>query len=140
MTDPKISLSQIVYGKIVYWLCIISTLVCVIGSVLSIAFPDNNFMNPHYLFFSIWEGNNPQAVWQQIGGGFPGGHFWVNNLDKWDGVTQLGIVIGCSCASLALLGAFVIFLVKKPRAYGWAAASLFVALMVILSTIGIYHV
>jgi len=140
MEKPKIPLPQIVYGQIVYWLCIIAAVVCTIGSVLAIAFPDKNIMNPHYLFFSIWEGNNPEAVWQQVAGGFPRGHFWLHNLTTFDGFTQFGIVIGCSCACLALLGASITFLRGKPRSCGWALVSLFVAAMVLLSAVGIYHV
>jgi len=140
MEKPKIPLAQIVYGGIVYWLCIIAAFICTMGSVLAIAFPDKNFMNPHYLFFSIWEGNSPEAVWQQVGGGFPGGHFWLNNLNTWDGVTQFGLVVGCACAFLALLGTSIAFLREKPRSYGWASVSLLIALMVILSAVGVYHV
>lgn len=140
MEKPKVPFPQIVYGRISYWLCIIAAFICTLGPVLGMAFADKNFMNPHYLFFNIWGGNDPEAVWQQIGGGFPGGHFWLHNLNTWDGVTQLGLVIGCACASLALLGAAIAFLGGKPRSYGWALVSVFVALMIILSALGIYHV
>ena len=140
MEKPKIPLTQIVYGRIVYWLCIIAAFICTIGTVSAIAFPDRNLMNPHYLFFIIWEGNNPETVWQQIGGGFPGGHFWLHNLNTWDGITQFGIVIGCSCALLALLGASIAFLREKPRSYGWALVSLCVASLVLLSAVGIYQI
>jgi len=140
MEKPKIPLPQIVYGRIIYWLCILAALVCTIGSVLAIAFPDKNIMNPHYLFFCIWEGNNPEAVWQQVAGGFPGGHLWMHNLTAFDGLTQFGLVVGCSCAFIALLGASVGFFRGKPRSYGWALVSLFVAAMVLLSAAGIYHV
>ena len=74
------------------------------------------------------------------GGGFPGGHFWLHNLNTWDGFTQLGIVIGCSCAFLALLGVSIAYLREKPRSYGWALVSLCIALLVLLSALGIYHV
>ena len=139
MEEPKIPLPQIVYGKIIYWLCIIAAFICTIGLVLGIALPDKNFMNPYYLFFNIWEGNNPEAVWQQIGGGFPGGHFWLHNLTVGDGFTQFGLVIGCGCAFLALAVTAIAFLKEKPRSYGWALVSFFVALMVLLSMLGIYH-
>lgn len=79
-------------------------------------------------------------MWQEIGGGFPGEHFWLHNLNTWDGVTQFGLVIGCACAYLALLGAAIAFLWEKPQPYGWILVSLFVALMITLSTLGIYHV
>jgi len=140
MEESKIPLPQIVYGKIIYWLCILAALICTMGSVLAIAFPGKNLMNPHYLFFTIWEGNSPEAVWQQVGGGFPGGHFWLHNLNTWDGFTQFGLVIGCACASLALLGVAIAFLREKPRAYGWTLVSLCVASLIILSALGIYHV
>ena len=138
--DNKIPAPQIVYGKIIYWISIIGAIVCLVGATFAIAFPDNNYINPHYLFSSIWEGNNPDTVWEQTGGGFPGGHFWVDNLTKWDGITQLGIVIGCSCACIALLGTGITFLTRKSRSYGWAAVSFFIATLVCLSALGIYHV
>lgn len=140
MERPKIPLPHIVYGKFIYWLSIIAAMICTIGLVFAIAFPDKNFMNPHYLFFTIWQGNSPQAVWQQIGAGFPGGHFWLHNLNTWDGVTQLGLVIGCSCACLALLGTSIAFLREKPRSYGWALVSLCIALLVLSAALGIYQV
>jgi len=140
MEEHKIPLPQIIYGKITYWLCIIAAMICTIGSVLAIAFPDKNIMNPHYLFFTIWQGNNPEAVWQQICGEFPGGHFWIHNLNTWDGLTQFGLVIGCTCACLALLGTSIAFLWEKPRSYGWALVSFCVALLILLSALGIYHV
>ena len=140
MEEPKISLPQVVYGQVVYWLCIVAALICTIGSVLAIAFPGRNYMDPHYLFFNIWQGNNPEAVWQQVGGGFPGGHFWLRNLATFDGLTQLGIVIGCSCAGVALISTAIAFLREKPRSYGWALVSLLVAALIFLSAIGIYHV
>jgi len=140
MEEPKIPRPQIVYGRIIYWLCIIAALVCTIGPVLAIAFPDRNLMNPHYLFFSIWGGNKPEAVWQQVAGGFTGGHFWLHSLSAFDGITQLGLVVGCSCAFIALLGASIAFLREKPRSYGWALVALCVSLLVLFSALGIYNV
>ena len=138
MEGPKIPLPQIVYGKLIYWLSIMAAMICTIGPVIAVALPDNNLTNPHYLFFTIWEGSNPEAVWQEVSGGFPGGHFWLHNLTMGDGFTQFGLVIGCSCAFLALLGAAVAFLREKPKGYGWAVVSLCVASMVLLSALGIY--
>lgn len=144
MEEPKIPTPQIVYGKILYWLSILAALICTIGPAFTAAFPDKNFMNPHYLFFTIWEGNNPATVWQQVGGGFPGGHFWLNNFSswiwEWDGLTQFGLVLGCSSACLALLVTSIAFLREKPRSYGWALLALVIAAMVLLSATGIYHV
>ena len=96
MEQPKVPDPQIVYGRVIFWLCVVAASINVIGPLLSVTFPDNNLMDPQRLFTAIWQGNNPQDVWLQVGGGFPGGHFWVRNLDTGDGLTQLGIVIGCA--------------------------------------------
>jgi amino acid transporter len=64
----------------------------------------------------------------------------MHNLNTWDGFTQLGLVIGCSSAFLALLGSSIAYLRQKPRAYGWALIALFVAAMVLVAAVGIYRV
>lgn len=130
---------QLVYGKCIYWLCITAAMICTIGPVISLAYPDNNLMNPHYLFYSIWAGKTANSVWQEVGGGFPGGHFWLHNLTSGDGFIQFGLVIGCSCAFVALIVTAIVYLKEKPRAYGWALLSLWVAALIILSALGVYQ-
>jgi len=137
MEQPKIPTAQIVFGDIVYWLCIISAIICMVGPVISIFSVDNNVMNPHFLFSVIWEGKEAAVVWEEVGGGFPGGHFWLNNLTKGDGFTQFGLVIGCACAFPALLGASIVYLSRKPRLYIWAILSLWVAAIITFSMIGV---
>ena len=133
-------LPQRVYGSFIYWLSITAAMICTIAPVVAIALPHKNIMDPHYLFYAIWQGKTSEAVWQEVGGGFPGGHFWLNSLTSGDGFMQLGLVLGCSCACVALLGVAIAYLRAKPRAYGWALVSLFVASLVILAALGIYHV
>ena len=140
MEGPRSSLPRVVYGRFIYLLSIIAAMICTIGPVIAVVYRDKNFMNPHYLFFAIWQGKDPETVWQEIGGGFPGGHFWLHNLTTGDGFTQFGMVIGCSCAFVALVGTAIAYFRERPRAYGWAVLSLWVALLVILSALGIYHV
>ncbi len=138
MERPKVSLPQIVYGELIYWFSIIAAIICTIGPVIVMAFPDNNVMNPHYLFSTIWESKSIEAVWQEVWE-FPGGHFWLHNLTTGDGFTQFGLMVGCASAFPALVGTAIAYLREKPRAYGWALISLWVALLVILSALGIYH-
>jgi len=137
MEQPKISTAQIVFGDIIYWLCIISAIICMIGPVLSVMSADNNFTNPHYLFSVIWEGKTPDVVWQEVGGGFPGGHFWIQNIFKGDGFTQFGMVLGCACALPALVGAAIAYFFGKPRLYIWMILSLWVAAIIAFSMIGV---
>ena len=136
MDQPRIPHPQIVYGRVIFWLCVVAAVISVVGPVLSMAYPENNVLNPQHLFVTIWEGNNPEAVWQ-AGGGFPGGHFWLRHLDTGDGLTQLGLVIGCAGAFLALLASSMAFLRERRRSYGWALVALLISLMVLLSGGGI---
>lgn len=131
---------QLVYGRCIYWLSIVAAMICAIGPVIAVAFQYKNIMDPHYLFYSIWAGKTAEAIWQEVGGGFPGGHFWIHNLTGGDGFIQFGVVLGCSCAFVALIGTAIAFLREKPRDTGWALLSLWVASLVILSARGIYHV
>ncbi len=131
---------QLIYGRCIYWLSIVAAMICAIGPVIAVAFQYKNIMDPHYLFYSIWEGKTAEAVWQEVGGGFPGGHFWIHNLTGGDGFIQFGLVLGCSCACVALVGTAIAFLREKHRATGWALVSLWVASLIALAALGIYHV
>lgn len=136
VTQP---LPQRVYGVVVYWLSIIAAMICTLAPVVAIAFPSRNVMSPHFLFSTIWQGEKPEAVWQEVAGGFPGGHFWLSNLSFGDGLVQLGLVLGCCCAGVGLLATTVAYLIHRPRSYGWALASLFIAALVTLAALGIYQ-
>ena len=137
MEQPNVPDPQMVYGRVIFWLCVVAASINVIGPLLAITFPENNLMNPQHLLTAIWQGHTPQDVWQQVGGGFPGGHFWLRHLNTWDGLTQLGLVIGCAGAFLALLATALAFLRSRPRAYGWALVSVTISSMVLLSAVGL---
>jgi hypothetical protein len=139
MERPRVPRPQVVYGTVVYWLCIVAALICTIGPVLAIVFPSSNFLNPHYLFYSIWQGSSPSEIWEEISQGFPGAHFWVGRLGHPDALTQLGLVIGCYCAALALLAAALAFLREKPLRIGWTVIALAIVIQVTLSMLGVYH-
>ena len=103
MKQPQMPLSQRVFGETVYWLCVVSAIVCMIGPVIALASVDGNVGNPHFLFASIFNGNTADVVWEEVAGEFPGGHFWLDRIIAGDGFTQLGLVIGCACALPALI-------------------------------------
>ena len=140
MDNLKIKQSQIVFGDIVYWLTVVAAIICMIGPLMSFISMDGNVLNPQYLFANIWSGMEPDGILKTAGEIKASGHYWINNLSAGDGFTQLGLVIGCSSAFLALLGSSIAYLRQKPRAYGWALIALFVAAMVLLSAVGIYGV
>ena len=132
---PKIPRVQIIYGEIVYWITIIASIICMIGPVLSVARPEKNVLNPYKLFNAIFQGKDAQTVWQEVGGGFPGGHFYLQNFTYGDGFTQFGLALGCSVALYALIAAA--FAYAADKVYIYVGLSIWVAIMVALSMVGI---
>ncbi len=132
---PTMPRAQTVYGAIVYWVTIVACLICTVGPVISVASPENNVLNPYKLFNAIFQGKDAQTVWQEVGGGFPGGHFYLKYFTYGDGFTQFGLALGCSVALWALVAAAFAYVSDKIYLYVWL--SLWVAAMVALSMIGI---
>ena len=141
MNKPNISQPrpQLIYGRFVYWLSITAAMICTLAPIVVVTLPAKNVLDPHFLFSTIWEGKKPEAIWQQISGGFPGGHFWLHNLSSGDAILQLGLELGCCCAGVGLLAASIVFFREKPRQYGWAAAALVIAVFIALAAAGIYQ-
>lgn len=132
---PEMPKAQLVYGAIVYWITIISCLICMVGPVISVANPENNVLNPYKLFNAIFQGKDTQTVWQEVGGGFPGGHFYLKNLTYGDGFTQFGLALGCSVALWALIAAAIAY--AREKVYLYVILALWVAGMVAVSMIGV---
>jgi len=132
---PVMPKAVLIYGSVVYWITIVACILCMIGPVISVAFPDNNVMNPYKLFNAIFQGKDAATVWQEVGGGFPGGHFYLQKMTFGDGFTMLGIALGCSVALWALLLSAVEY--AKEKTYLYVGLSLWVAALVALSMIGI---
>lgn len=132
-------LSQRVYGDFVYRLSIIASLFCAVAPVIAVTSPGRNIINPHYLFSAIWEGMEPSAIWQAVGSGFPGGHFWLNHLTYGDGLAEFGLALGCYSAGVALLATAVTHIMKQPRSFGWALASIAIATLITLAATGVYQ-
>jgi len=137
----KIPVSQQVFGETIYWLCVLAAIGCMVGPVIALLFVDSNIMNPHFLFASIFEGNTAEVVWEEVGGGFPGGHFWKDNIFTGDGFTQFGLVIGCTSALFALLATALVYIFnKKERAFIWVFLSVAIAILCIVSVLGLFSI
>ena len=132
---PQMPRAQTTYGAIVYWITILSCIICMIGPVISVAYPENNVLNPYKLFSAIFEGKDAQTVWKEVGGEFPGGHFYLKNFSYGDGFTQFGLALGCSVALWALLVSAVAY--GREKIYLYLVLSLWVSALVALSMIGI---
>ncbi len=132
---PKMPRAQTIYGAIVYWVTILSCIICMIGPVVSVASPDNNVLNPYKLFNAIFEGKDAETVWQEVGGDFPGGHFYLKHFAYGDGLTQVGLALGCSVALWALIAAAISY--ASEKIYFYTLLSIWVAGLVALSMVGI---
>lgn len=134
----KMPVSQLVFGEVIYWLCILAAVICMIGPVIALLFVNSNVMNPHFLFASIFEGNNAAVVWADVAGGFPGGHFWKDYIFTGDGITQFGIALGCASALPALLATALVYVFKKKeRAFILVLFALVTAALCTISIIGL---
>jgi hypothetical protein len=134
---PKMPRAQIVYGDVVYWLCVCSALLCMVGPLVAVLNIDNNMVNPHYLFSAIWEGKSPLEVWSVAESSFPGGHFWIQHIGLGDGLTQFGLVLGGGVALPALLTAS--FFYFRDKMYLWGCMALWVSLLICISATGIVN-
>ncbi len=140
MTEPDMPRAQIIYGEVIYWLCIIAAAICTIGPIMSLWFVDNNVLNPHYVFAALWEGKSAETIWNTTGQGFPGGHFFLENITKGDGLTQFGVALGSIAALPALFMAGIAYLKEKPRNRLYAVLSLWVMTLITFSSLGIIAV
>lgn len=132
---PKMPGAQIVYGEVVYWITIAAAIISIIGPVIAVVNIDNNVLNPHFLFAAIFDGKAPEVIWEEVGGGFPGGHFYKKYFLYGDGFTQFGLALGCSAAFWALIGAAAAY--RKDKTYLYVILSLWVAGMIAFAAIGI---
>lgn len=64
------------------------------------------------------------------------GHFWIDNLTNGDGLTQLGLVLGCAVGIPAMGGAALILAIKD-KSLGWALGALAIALLIIVPALGL---
>jgi hypothetical protein len=132
---PKMPLAQTIYGEIVYWVTIVACMICMVGPVIAVAAPKRNILNPYFLFAKIFEGKTAPDIWQEVGGGFPGGHFYFDYFTYGDGFTQFGLALGCSVALWALIAAAIAY--ASEKIYFYVGLALWVGLLVTLSMIGI---
>jgi hypothetical protein len=134
---PKVPITGIVIGDIIYWICIVAAFIAMIGPVLIILSPDNNVSDPYKIFSLVWEGKNSDEVWAAVtpAGKYPGPHFWIHSLGKGDGITQLGVWLACMCSLPAVFIGGIIYGFQKSVTY--LILCWFVTFMITFSMLGI---
>ncbi len=133
-TIPKPPLTSIVFGLIVYWVTWIGSIIVVIGAVVAFV-SKANFVPPAYWFTSLWEGKSAAKIWEGIASSTPVGHWYMSQLATGDGLSALGLSIGVSSVTLALLVSALMLFKSKSVLYGMLA--LVAALIIIVATLGL---
>ncbi|MDY6911328.1 MAG: hypothetical protein SVM79_03090 [Chloroflexota bacterium] len=77
-----------------------------------------------------------ETIWQDAKDDIQGGHFWIGNFTTGDGFIQFGLVLGCAVGFIAMIGAALMFIFKE-KSYGWALGSIWIAVMIGVSVVGI---
>ncbi len=133
---PRMPEPQRRYGRVIYALTLAACIVCIVAPLLAMLRPQQNVLDPYFLFARIFEGAPPAEVWGASGGAFPGGHFYLRHPLSGDGLAHFGLAaIGCSSAAWALLAAAFGYVRARDRLF--AAMSLFVVLLVLLAMSGL---
>ena len=140
MDEIKISVSQKIFGRIAYWIAIICGVLAIVVTVLILLFPENNVLNPSTAFAAIFDGASPQEIWAYSDSGtFPGAHFYLEYITRFDSWAMIIIVVGSAFGLFALLPA-IIYQVVKERDWFCAASGAVIAVLIALSMAGILSV
>lgn len=121
------------YGRMVYVLAYAACLFCLAGPLLAMAFPHRATVNPYRMFQAILAGQDTASIWIETTGGFPGPHFYLRAGFSGDGLTQFGLVLGCTASAWALLAAGGLF--WRRRAWGYAGLAFCIAVLVFVSAL-----
>ncbi len=91
-----IPISGLVYGQIIYWLTIVSSLCVLFGTIVS--FLENDSPLPaSYLLSSVIDGKSKSEIWEKsVLGSPPDFFFFLNNFSFGESITMIGIAIGVS--------------------------------------------
>lgn len=134
---PKVPITGVVIGDIIYWVCIIAAFIAMVGPVIILLAPDNNVSDPFKIFSLVWEGKNSDEIWTAVTpeGKYPGPLFWIHNITKGDGITQLGVWLACICSLPAVFIGGILYILERSVTY--LILCWFVAFMILFSMLGI---
>ncbi|OQB15259.1 MAG: hypothetical protein BWY15_00630 [Firmicutes bacterium ADurb.Bin193] len=135
---PLIPKSQLIFGAFVHWITIASCILSLFAPVVMLLAPKATLMNQNLLFGAIFSGETPKEIWARLPGGFPGGHFYLNNILTGDGLGQFAIALGCSVSVWALIAAIIMFI--KEKNYLFVGISLFVMLLTVFAMSGFVNI
>jgi len=135
----NIPYSQKIFGSVAYWLSIVCAILALIVTVLILTVPEQNVLHPGTAFEMIFDGATHEEIWaySEIGE-FPGGHFYLNNVDRVDSWAMIIIVIGSAFGLFALVPA-VLYQLFKEKDWFSAGLGIVIMLLVSLSAFGVLN-
>ena len=133
-TVPKPPVTSLVFGLVIYWVTIIGSIIAVIGAIVAFV-SKANYVPPSHWFTSLWQGNSTVEIWEETASSAPVGHWYMSQLATGDGLSALGISIGVSSVTVALLVSAIMLFKSKSVVYGML--SLAAALIIIVATLGL---
>ncbi len=132
---PEVPLPQRVYGRIVYSLALLSAFFAAGGGIGGLVFSGCNLLSPPRVYLDIFGGMRLAEIWAAGGTpSFPGVNFYLQSPMVWDGLIQLGIVLGCASAGMGLFCAGLAFI--RGGSYLFAALSAWIVLLTCLAASG----
>ena len=128
-----IPISGVIYGQTIYWLTIISSLIVLLGTIIS--FLERNSPLPaSYLLKSVIDGKSKKDIWaNSFVGEPPNIFFFLTNLSYGESITMIGIAVGVSSVIPATL--FSSYFLWKSRNPVFALIALIAS---VLTGIGIF--
>ena len=106
--------SQRVYANVIHWVTLAVSIAALFIPIFVLANSSNNVLNPNMIFGLIFEGTSPNEIWATSSvGGFPGTHFYLQNIFKADSWAMLTVNIGCVVGLFAIVPAVIIQFFKE---------------------------
>jgi len=132
--------SQRMFGKIVYWVAIITAIGALLVPALILTNPANNTLNPNVVFTAVFEGQSPDEIWgYSTGGEFPGWVYFLRNLSLADSWAMIVVVIGCAFGLFGLVPAVIYQAVKEKDRF-CATLGVVIIALICLSAAGLLSI
>jgi len=137
LSIPKLPVpaSQRAYANVIHWVTLVVSIAALFVPIFVLANPANNVLNPNTIFGAIFNGASPSEIWATAStGGFPGTHFYLQNILSADSWAMLVVNIGCAVGLLAVIPAVLIQFFKEKDRVSACLGTVMAALIVCAMT------
>jgi len=137
LSIPKLPVpaSQRAYANVIHWVTLTVSIAALFVPIFVLANPANNVLNPNTIFGAIFNGASPSEIWATSStGGFPGTHFYLQNILSADSWAMLVVNIGCAVGLLAVIPAVLIQFFKEKDRLSACLGTVMAALIVCAMT------